>query len=58
MIETLQVMTLADSAAIGNAARQRVLREHSAAHRAGELLFYLHEIISAQPQRRQPVLSS
>jgi spore maturation protein CgeB len=37
------------AAAIGAAARRRVLREHTAAHRAAELEAHLEEVASARP---------
>lgn len=58
IVEILRTMPLADAAVLGEAARQRVLREHTAAHRAGELLSYFSEILEGAQSRQRRVAFS
>jgi spore maturation protein CgeB len=53
VVRALRGLRPAESAAIGNAARERVLRAHTAAHRAAELEGYLTDLLRlSEPAQR------
>ena len=54
MVEILQEMPESDAREIGHRARERVLAEHTAAHRAAELVAYIDEC-SYQPAENRSV---